>query len=77
MPFPRERRSFPKQCSCGAVYGESDWETLPFHGIVRGRDDSTGRNFGRDLEVRVCKCGSSMGQYVKEDDTQEPVGARA
>jgi hypothetical protein len=77
MPFPREGRTFPKQCSCGAVYGESEWSTLPFHGIASGRDDSTGRNFGRDLEIRVCTCGSSMGQYVKDDDTQEPAGARA
>jgi len=64
-------RIFPKQCSCGAVYGETDWETLPFHGIARGTDASTGRTFGSDLEVRVCKCGSSMGQYVRKDDAQD------
>jgi len=49
---------------------------LPFHGIASGTDASTGKTFGRDLEIRVCRCGSSMGQYLKVDDTEERRGAR-
>ncbi len=56
----RSETAFPKRCSCGAVYHEPDWLSLPFHGIFRGTDDSTGRQFSCDLEIRVCVCGSSM-----------------
>ena len=51
---------FPKRCSCGAVYDASAWRTLTPLGVFRGIDDRTGRRFGRDLELRVCVCGSSI-----------------
>jgi len=60
--------AFPKQCSCGAIYNESDWLLQPYHGIFRGTDDSTGRQFSSDLEIRVCVCGSSMAVQLNESN---------
>jgi len=60
--------AFPKQCSCGATYHELDWLILPYHRIFRGTDESTGRQFSADLEIRVCVCGSSMAVQLKESN---------
>jgi hypothetical protein len=61
----REDGVFPKKCSCSASYHEAGWLSLPFHGIFRGADESTGRKFSRDLEIRVCHCGSSIAVELK------------
>lgn len=57
--------AFPKTCSCGAVYHESDWTALRAHGVFLGTDDTTGRQFGKDLEIRVCTCGSSIAINIR------------
>lgn len=67
--WQRAEGAFPKKCSCGAVYQESDWASLPFHGIFNGTDEDTGRQFCRDLEIRVCVCGSSMAVKLKKEIT--------
>ena len=64
----RAEDSFPKQCLCGAVYQESDWMSLPYHGVFSGTDESTGRRFGSNLEIRVCVCGSSLAVQLKGGD---------
>lgn len=62
----RLENAFPKKCSCGAIYHEPDWASLPFHGIFRGTDETAGRQLSRDLEIRSCVCGSSMAVELKE-----------
>ncbi len=56
----RMESAFPKACSCGAVYDESEWTSLPAHGFFAGIEEKSGRRFGSDLEIRVCVCGSSI-----------------
>ena len=67
----RTKDAFPKMCSCGAVYHEPDWMSLPPHGVFLGTDESTGRQFSTDLEIRVCVCGSSMAVQLNESNAAE------
>ncbi len=70
----RSKNAFPKHCSCGVMYSVRDWITLRPHGVFRGTDESTGRRFGDDLEIRVCVCGSSMAVKLMNDEGYIPSG---
>jgi len=37
-----------------------EWKQLPYAGIWPGTDDTTGKKFGPDLEMRNCHCQSSI-----------------
>ncbi len=51
---------FPKKCACGLTYTEEDWRRLPGAGIWLGTDNTTGKRFGPDMEMRNCACHSSI-----------------
>jgi len=62
IPDPKYRPgNFPKICACGRKYMTAEeWKQLPYAGIWPGTDDTTGKKFGPDLEMRNCHCQSSI-----------------
>jgi len=52
--------SFPKNCSCGAVYTADIWSVLTYCGIISGVCEGSSGRFFDDLELRKCRCGTSL-----------------
>jgi hypothetical protein len=50
---------WPKTCACGASFREEEWAKLPFAGRVPD-------NEGDSLEMRTCKCGSTLAMRVSD-----------
>jgi len=56
--------SFPKTCHCGARYeSEVAWQLLPMLAVLPGTDH-TGKRFCPDLELRNCRCGSTIAVHI-------------
>lgn len=56
--FTYKPGTFPKRCSCGALYSEAAWKAIPHYGVQEGTLD--GKRFGDDLDMRTCSCQSTM-----------------
>ena len=63
------KESWPKNCACGNVITEEQWENLRYCGVQKVPPD-----YGLpDMELRNCdRCGSTMavvvpGDYVEKD----------
>jgi len=65
--------SFPKKCSCGAMYhSETDWRSLPFSCIWPAVDKG-GKRHCHDMELRLCRCGSSIGVRILAQDPPDRI----
>jgi len=50
-----------KHCACGRYFDEEGWRRLP---LVGKMDDGE----GGELEIRNCRCGSSISVPVARDE---------
>lgn len=65
--------SFPKRCVCGALYQtEHDWRSLPFATVMPGTDED-GKRYYHDLELRNCRCGSTIAVRMTTNNVEEHV----
>lgn len=65
LPAPPLHLFSLKQCSCGVCYTPDEWDRLPLCGL---QDDGE----GGWLEVRNCRCGSSIAvPTLGADPTEE------
>jgi hypothetical protein len=54
--------TWPKACGCGVKISEDDWEKLKYVGVQK-----TGLDGIPDLELRNCRCGSTLAVAVPGD----------
>lgn len=53
-----------KSCACGATYGREQWDRLQ---LVGEQDD------GIDVwELRLCRCGSTLGIFLRPSPERMP-----
>lgn len=55
---------WPKQHSCGGSYTIDDWEKLQYVGVQKAGDLASEIP---DLELRQCKCGSTLAITCPDD----------
>jgi len=59
-----QANSFPKTCHCGALYQSAiEWQSLSVAAVLPGRDN-TGKRICDDLELRNCRCGSTIAVHL-------------
>lgn len=58
--------SWPKSCGCGRTYGEIEWGTLLYAGVVADEDGS--------FELRKCTCGVTLSQSIECDPMSDQEG---